>query len=94
MKIERPKPCGRKGRLARGFIRDLVQGREIDLRRTRRALIHVEGCDYCQESIDSAIRGARAEGHRSDYLRTVPETLYEAGKRLEAVRIRGERSLY
>lgn len=85
MGIMRLKSCGRKGRLARGFIGDLVQGRGAEWRQAQRALLHVEECLYCRVSIESAINGAKKEGHRTDYLDSYQETLKAAWERFGVV---------
>lgn len=90
----RIKSCGKEGRQARGLIRDLVGGREVDRRQIYKAIIHVEGCGHCKEHIKSAIRSAKEKGQETDYLDSVRETLQEVRERFEEIRrTRRERSL-
>lgn len=92
MRRKRPRSCGKVGRRSRGILRDLVQEREIEIEKARKAISHVEECGYCNFSIELAIQRAK-EGRKTSYLGSVGETLQEARRLAGISRISRERSL-
>ncbi len=75
-----PTTCGQKGMNSRSVIRNLLSGTKIKINKNkaRKAVEHIEQCDFCQMRIKNAIYDARKRKGESPYLFSLKETLQKA----------------